>query len=158
MEYQYSENPNSISSSIFSLISKLDISIPPGITQQLIGTIYTLLKVIRKISQRDFLQKLFSQGLLSAHAKIVTQRIMEAFKSNNTHGEENWSMVARSVMSFSILDSIQDLENTKMQATTLTEDSLGKIKSANSPQVFNKIKAEYFSIFSREKSHFVAKA
>jgi len=57
MEYQFSNNPNSISFSIISLLMKLNISIPDGIIQKLIGTIYSILKVTRKISQRDFLSK-----------------------------------------------------------------------------------------------------
>ena len=151
MDYQYSLNPNSVSHSIFSLLSKLCISIHHGITQQLVGTIYTLLKVIKKISQRDFLEKLFRQGLLTSHAVFVTNRIMEAFKSNSTHSELNFAMTARSVMSLSVMDAAQDLENTKREARTLTVDSMEKIKEITSPQVFNKFKAEFFNIFSRMK-------
>jgi len=98
------------------MLNNLSVMSPPGFPQQLLKTFNILLKVTKKITQPNFLEKLFRLDLPTNHAKFVTEKILFTKKST-LKSDANYEVhIARTVMHMEVQDAWRDVEETRQRA------------------------------------------
>ena len=137
--------------SIFQMVSSLSVMSPPGFPQQLLKTFNVLLKVTKKITQRNFVEKLLKLDLPTGHAKFVTGRILSTNKSSLKSNPSYRLHILRSVMHMELQDAVQDVEETRNKAGLMIGETLTWARSLFDKHQLNILKSNFFRLVHQHR-------
>ena len=141
------------SSSIPNLLASLFIPRLPGLLQQLFGAFYSLMKVTKKILQRNYLEKLLKLGLQTTHSQFITKKMIRSFKTNisDEDYDYNFKMVNNQIMKMCLDDAIRDLNRARKIASDQSKECLNVVKSVTRRKIFKTFKNVYCSIVQYQR-------
>ena len=132
--------------SMYQIISSLHVVSPTGFPQQLLKTFNILLKVTKKITQRNFVEKLLRCGLPTSHAQFLTRRILSSSKSSLKLNPSYRLHIVRTVMIMEAEDAAMDVEETRNKAGKLIDRTFCWARGFLSQHQLNRLKSNFFPL------------
>ena len=145
--------PTNAAWSISQIIYNLPVMSPQGFPQQILKTFNCLMKVTKKITQRNFLEKLFKLGLPTKHADFITRRILAANKSSFRSDPCYKQHITKTIMHMELQDAAMDVEETRKKAGLSVKEMLSKAKSVLYKTQINILKSNFFRLVSEHRNY-----
>ena len=130
------------------IIQKYWFPDPQGFHRQMMKTLNSMIKVTKKIMQRNFLEKLIKLKLLSQNAEHLVNHLIRANKSKCKSSLRNRMVAGNIIMNLQLRDACIDLEETDEEAGVNITETLAYCKT-NNPQCYTDFKKDFFKVASQ---------